>query len=89
VAPEEAEEELVDLDDLADALEAQPDEEEEEEEKIVAKKWEHNFGKGLAFYERIDTDGHAYIWNIANGKYMGVYDEKTNKLNTKIPEPKF
>jgi len=90
-AVEEAEEaagaveELVDLDELADALEAQP--EEEESEKVVAYKWEHNFGKGLAFYERIDMDGQSYIYNVANGKYLGVYVEATNKLNTKIPDP--
>jgi len=85
-AAEEAEE-LVDLDELAEALEAQPQDEEEESEKVVAYKWEHNFGKGNAFYERIDMDGQSYIYNVANGKYLGVYVESTNKLNTKIPDP--
>jgi hypothetical protein len=37
-------------------------------------------------YDRIDANGHAYIWD-KDGKYMGVYNEKKKKFDTSIPEP--
>ncbi len=37
-------------------------------------------------YERIDANGHAFIWD-AKGKYMGVYNEKKKTFDTTIPDP--
>jgi hypothetical protein len=37
-------------------------------------------------YERGDIDGKAFIWD-AKGTYMGVYNEKTKKFDTSIPDP--
>jgi outer membrane biosynthesis protein TonB len=37
-------------------------------------------------YERIDANGHAFIWD-AKGKYMGVYNEKKKTFDTSIQDP--
>lgn len=37
-------------------------------------------------YERGDIDGKAFIWDV-KGTYMGVYNEKTKKFDTSIPDP--
>jgi hypothetical protein len=68
--------------------EPEPEEEEEEEsEEVAAYKWKHDFGKGEAEYERLDHEGMAYIYDIKTKAYLGVFIEKTNKLNKAIPDP--
>ena len=37
-------------------------------------------------YERGDLDGRAFIWD-QKGVYMGVFNEKTKKFDTSIPDP--
>jgi predicted outer membrane repeat protein len=46
----------------------------------------YSFIIGGKSYERGDIDGKAFIWD-AKGTYMGVYNEKTKKFDTSIPDP--
>lgn len=58
-----------------------------EVEEVKPYVWEHDIGNGLKKYERIDTDGMSYLYDLTTKKYLGAYMEKTNKLNAKIPDP--
>lgn len=70
----------------AAAAPAPPAEEAEEAEATVtAYEWEGDIGKGTKKYERIDWDGKAWIYTL-DSEYLGVWDEKTKKLNKKIKD---
>lgn len=69
------------IDDLMGSLRSSRD------EPIFAYKWEHDFGTGNRFYERVDLGNGNYLYDIASGKYLGVYDKNTNKINKDVPEP--
>ena len=60
---------------------------EDDEEEVKPVVWEHDFGEGMKSYERVDHDGMTYIYDIKSKAYLGAYMEKTNKLNTKVPNP--
>jgi hypothetical protein len=46
----------------------------------------YTFIIGGKSYERGDLDGRAFIWD-QKGVYMGVFNEKTKKFDTSIPDP--
>jgi hypothetical protein len=58
---------------------------EEAEATVTAYEWEGDIGKGTKKYERIDWDGKAWIYTL-DSEYIGVWDEKTKKLNKKIKD---
>jgi len=62
-----------------------PKAEAEGEEVLEAKPWKGNIGKGSKDYERIDYKGLAYIYTT-DSAYLGVWDEKTKKLDATIPD---
>jgi hypothetical protein len=51
--------------------------------------WEHNIGGiGLRTYERVDhPNGNSYIYNAANGNYLGVWREGMNVLDRNVADP--
>ena len=46
----------------------------------------YTFIIGGKSYERGDLDGRAFVWD-QKGVYMGVFNEKTKKFDTSIPDP--
>jgi hypothetical protein len=46
----------------------------------------YTFIIGGKSYERGDIDGRAFVWD-QKGTYMGVFNEKTKKFDTSIPDP--
>ena len=56
-----------------------------EEEVLEAKPWKGNIGKGSKDYERIDYKGLAYIYTT-DSEYLGVWNEKTKKLDATVPD---
>jgi hypothetical protein len=69
------------------AAEDEEGEEEVEEVPVNLVEWKHDFGKGEQTYKRLDYEGRAYIYELETKKYLGVFVEKTNKLNTKVADP--
>jgi len=65
---------------------AKPKEAAKSEETVTAYEWEGDIGKGMKTYERVDYDGHAYIYTLADSAYLGVWEPETKKLNKKIPD---
>lgn len=61
-------------------------EEETEEVPVNLVEWEHDFGKGVETYKRLDYEGMTYIYDT-NKKYLGAYVEKTNKLKKSVADP--
>jgi len=43
---------------------------------VEAYEWQHDIGKGLKMYERIDYKGKAYIYTEGGEAYIGVWDGK-------------
>jgi hypothetical protein len=58
-----------------------------EESNVILIDWEHDFGTGLKLYKRLDYDGGVYIYDHRTQQYLGVYVEKSNKINKSIPDP--
>jgi hypothetical protein len=56
------------------------------QEEVEQDMETYSFIIGGKSYERGDIDGKAFIWD-AKGTYMGVYNEKTKKFDTSIPDP--
>lgn len=56
------------------------------QEEVEQDMETYSFIIGGKSYERGDIDGKAFIWD-AKGVYMGVYNEKTKKFDTSIPDP--
>jgi len=52
-----------------------------EEAKIIEK---HDFGDGKARYELITAEHHDHLVNIKTGEIVEFYNEKLEKLKTKI-----
>ena len=57
----------------------------EEDSVLEAKPWKGNIGKGVKDYERISYQGQEYIYT-QNGQYLGVWDEKSKKLDSTVPD---
>jgi hypothetical protein len=70
----------------APAESAEEAEEETEEVNVSMVDWEHDFGKGVQKYKRMDYEGMTYIYD-ASRKYLGAYVEKTNKLKPSVKDP--
>ncbi len=69
-----------------EAPEADTDEEETEEVAVTMVDWEHDFGKGVQKFKRMDYEGMTYIYDMSR-KYLGAYMEKTNKLKPSVKNP--
>jgi hypothetical protein len=72
----------------AEEAEEEETEEETEEVNVSMVDWEHDFGKGMQKYKRMDYEGMTYIYDTsgASRKYLGAYVEKTNKLKPSVKD---
>lgn len=65
----------------------------ESEAEMVAESvrpyiWEHAMeGKPLTKYERADIEGNAYLYDIKTKKFLGMWNEKKNKIKTGVEDP--
>ena len=64
---------------------------ESESEAVEVKPtvWEHAM-KGAdkpTKYERLDVDGTVYLYDLKSKKFLGAWDEKKNKIDSKAEDP--
>jgi hypothetical protein len=62
---------------------------EAEEQEVKPTVWEHAM-KGAdkpTKYERIDIDGKVYLYDLKSKKFLGQWDEKKNKIDSKAEDP--
>jgi hypothetical protein len=62
---------------------------EAEEQEVKPTVWEHAM-KGadkLTKYERIDIDGKVFLYDLKTKKFLGQWDEKKNKIDSKAEDP--
>ncbi len=59
----------------------------EEDAEVTPYEWKFDFGKGEQIYERLDHDGKAYIYDNATKAYLGLFMEKSKKLNKSVLDP--
>ena len=71
--------------------EASDSESEDEDAEPVAVRpyiWEHAMeGKESKKYERVDIEGKAYLWHAKTKEYLGMWNEKKNKIKKDVPNP--
>jgi hypothetical protein len=61
----------------------------EAEEEVKPTVWEHAM-KGAdkpTKYERIDVDGKVFLYDLKTKKFLGQWDEKKNKIDSKVEDP--
>lgn len=61
----------------------------EAEEEVKPTVWEHAM-KGAdkpTKYERIDVDGKVFLYDLKTKKFLGQWDEKKNKIDSKAEDP--
>lgn len=64
-------------------------ESEAEEQEVKPTVWEHAM-KGAdkpTKYERIDVDGKVFLYDLKSKKFLGAWDEKKNKIDSKAEDP--
>jgi hypothetical protein len=64
-------------------------ESEAEEQEVKPTVWEHAM-KGAdkpTKYERIDIDGKVFLYDLKTKKFLGAWDEKKNKIDSKAEDP--
>lgn len=59
----------------------------EEDAEVTPYEWKFDFGKGEQIYERLDHDGKAYIYDNDTKAYLGLFMEKSKKLNKSVLDP--
>ena len=62
---------------------------EAEEQEVKPTVWEHAM-KGAdkpTKYERIDVDGKVFLYDLKSKKFLGAWDEKKNKIDSKAEDP--
>ncbi len=71
--------------------EASDSESEGEDAEPVAVKpyiWEHAMeGKESKKYERVDIEGKAYLYHIKTKAFLGMWNEKKNKIKKDVEDP--
>jgi hypothetical protein len=78
--PEESEDEASDSESEAD----------EDAEPVAVRPyiWEHAMkDKESKKYERADIEGKAYLCHYKTKEYLGMWDEKKNKIDKSVPNP--
>jgi hypothetical protein len=78
--PEESENEASDSESEAD----------EDAEPVAVRPyiWEHAMeGKESKKYERADIEGKAYLCHAKTKEYLGMWNEKKNKIDKSVPNP--
>jgi hypothetical protein len=78
--PEESEDEASDSESEAD----------EDEEPVAVRPyiWEHTMeGKEMKKYERVDIEGKAYLYSAKTKEYLGMWNEKKNKIDKSATNP--
>lgn len=64
-------------------------ESEAEEQEVKPTVWERAM-KGAdkpTKYERVDIDGNVFLYDLKTKKFLGQWDEKKNKINSKVEDP--
>jgi hypothetical protein len=64
-------------------------ESEAEAQEVKPYVWEHAM-KGAdkpTKYERCDIEGRAYLYDIKTKNFLGMWDEKKNKINSDVEDP--
>ena len=77
--PEESEDEASDSESEAD-----------DEEPVAVRPyiWEHTMeGKEMKKYERVDIEGKAYLYSAKTKEYLGMWNEKKNKIDKSATNP--
>jgi cell division septation protein DedD len=62
---------------------------EEQEQQVKPTVWEHAM-KGAdkpTKYERVDIDGKVFLYDLKTNKFLGQWDEKKNKIDSKAEDP--
>jgi hypothetical protein len=63
-------------------------EEDAEPEAVVPYFWEHAMeGKEVKKYERVDIEGKAYLYNAKTKEFLGLWDEKKNRIKKGVEDP--
>jgi hypothetical protein len=78
--PEESENDASDSESEAD----------EDAEPVAVRPyiWEHAMkDKESKKYERVDIEGNAYLYNAKSKEYLGMWNEKKNKIDKSAPNP--
>ena len=57
----------------------------DDSQELSAVPWKANIGKGLKDYERIEYNGLTYVYTT-DSVYLGVWNEKTKKLDATVPD---
>jgi hypothetical protein len=57
------------------------------EAEVTPYEWKFDFGKGEQTYERLDYEGKAYIYDNNTKAYLGLFMEKSKKLNKSALDP--
>ena len=84
-APEPAE-----SDDDMPELEDSSDSEDEDAEPVAVRPyiWEHAMeGKESKKYERVDIEGKAYLYHNKTKAFLGMWNEKKNKIKKDVADP--
>jgi hypothetical protein len=66
------------------------DSEDEDAEPVAVRPyiWEHAMkDKESKKYERVDIDGKAYLWHAKSKEYLGMWNEKKNKIDKSVSNP--
>ena len=66
------------------------DSEDEDAEPVAVRPyiWEHAMkDKESKKYERVDIEGKAYLWHAKSKEYLGMWNEKKNKIDKSAPNP--
>ncbi len=66
------------------------DSEDEDAEPVAVRPyiWEHAMeGKESKKYERADIEGKAYLCHYKTKEYLGMWNEKKNKIDKSVPNP--
>jgi len=70
------------------STESSDSEAEMEPEEVRPYVWEHAMeGKPITKYERVDIEGSAYLYDIKNKKFLGMWNEKKNKIKKDVEDP--
>ena len=61
----------------------------EEEQEVKPTVWEHAMKDAdkPTKYERIDIDGKVFLYDLKTKKFLGRWDEKKNKIDSKAEDP--
>ena len=66
------------------------DSEDEDAEPVAVRPyfWEHAMkDKESKKYERVDIEGKAYLWHAKSKEYLGMWNEKKNKIDKSVSNP--